>query len=375
MHLLSRLLFFCLGLVAASPLWASEKDGRLDIYWVDSEGGGSTLIVTPANESVLIDTGNPGGRDAKRIVDVARAAGLTRIDYVVLTHFHRDHFGGGAEIAQELPVGTIFERELPKGDPDGNAVSTFPVQIKPWTEIAAKRVRLAPGVVIPLKSSAGPVADGSPTDGTKGAGRSARPLPLQLRCLAADQHFVQPASDAPSNAKPLAADNTEKTIKPSDNDNSAVFLLSFGAFRFFDGGDLTWNFEAKLVSPVNLVGPVDVYQTNHHGLDVSNNPLLVRALDPHVVVMNNGARKGGQPGTFATIKSLPHLQAWYQMHRSFNVPEEENAKPEYIANLAEPLPPESCTAHIIKLSVAPDGQSYTVELPANHHARTYKTRL
>ena len=59
-------------------------------------------MVTPAGEGVLIDTGNPGGRDPGRIIEAAKAAGLAKIDYVLLTHFHGDHFGGGAEVAQVL---------------------------------------------------------------------------------------------------------------------------------------------------------------------------------------------------------------------------------------------------------------------------------
>ncbi|HEX7652536.1 MAG TPA: MBL fold metallo-hydrolase, partial [Verrucomicrobiae bacterium] len=79
------------------------------IYWCDSEGGGSTLIVTPAGESVLIDTGNPGGRDSARIVKVIKeTAHLERLDHLIVTHLHIDHFGGAAEIAEALPVGNVW---------------------------------------------------------------------------------------------------------------------------------------------------------------------------------------------------------------------------------------------------------------------------
>src|SRR5436190_2402477 len=79
---------------------AGPADKTLDIYWVDSEGGGSTLVVTPAGESVLIDSGNPGGRDSRRILHVAaEVASLKKIDCLVTTHFHIDHFGGAAELS------------------------------------------------------------------------------------------------------------------------------------------------------------------------------------------------------------------------------------------------------------------------------------
>src|SRR6476619_7396902 len=113
------LVFGALWLASAETAWASQKDKTLDIYWGDSEGGGSTLIVTPNDESVLIDTGNPGGRDPTRIAAAAKAAGLAKIDYVLITHWHSDHFGGAAEVAQLLPIGTIYQRAIPEEDPDG----------------------------------------------------------------------------------------------------------------------------------------------------------------------------------------------------------------------------------------------------------------
>lgn len=356
---LPRLVAGAVALAAAcvGQTRADQQTKTLDVYWVDSEGGGSTLLVTPAGESVLIDTGNPGGRDPGRIITAAKAAGLTKIDYVLLTHFHGDHFGGGAEVAQVLPFGTIYQRAIPAGDPDGRAQSSFQVQIKGWKEIAAKREALAPGVSVPLKSA--------------GAGAPR----IELRCLAADQKFVEPTAAQAKTRNPLTGSVAAKPVDKSDNANSAVFLLSFGAFRLFDGGDLTWNLEEKLVTPANLVGTVDVYQTNHHGLGVSNNPILVQSLEPTVVVMNNGPQKGGEAASFAAIRSAKSVQATYQVHESFKSPA-DNAAAEFIANRGNLVGAEAakCEANVIKLMVAPDGKSYTVSVPSTGHARTYKTK-
>src|SRR3954471_11480964 len=95
---------------AAASLRAGPADKRLDIYWIDAEGGGATLIVTPAGESVLVDTGNPGPRDAGRIHKVAtEQAKLTQIDYLVTTHYPADHFGGAADLAKLMPVRTVYD--------------------------------------------------------------------------------------------------------------------------------------------------------------------------------------------------------------------------------------------------------------------------
>ena len=347
-------------LACAVPSSVSRADGKsktLDVYWIDSEGGGSTLIVTPANESVLIDTGNPGGRDAGRIVAAAKAAGLKKIDYVLLTHFHLDHFGGAAEVAQQLPFGAIYQRMIPEGDPDGRAPSTFPLLIKPFREIVAKREQLSPGVVVPLKE-----AEGTPS--------------LSLVCLAADQKFVEPTSEQRQRKNALTGTFPSKNTDRSDNANSAVFVLSFGGFRFMNSGDLSWNLEEKLVTPYNLVGLVDVYQTSHHGLAVSNHPVVLQTVKPTVVVMNNGPYKGGEAGSFTAIRSSNSVEAIYQVHRSQNVPSEENSPAEFIANDNDFKGADAakCPANVIKMTVAADGRSYTLSVPSTGHSKTYRTR-
>lgn len=155
----------------------------------------------------------------------------------------------------------------------------------------------------------------------------------------------------------------------SDNAKSMGFILSYGDWRFLDLGDLTWNIEYKLVHPSDKIGPVDVFQVNHHGLEISNNPVLLQTVKPRVAVFNNGARKGGQPSVTATLRRIPEVQAIYQLHRNVTVGAQENTDPEYIAN-----PDEKCQGESIKLSVAPDAKSYTLTVGSTGKPKKYETR-
>jgi beta-lactamase superfamily II metal-dependent hydrolase len=327
------------------PLLTHAQTRTLDIYWVDVEGGAATLIVTPAGESILIDSGNPGGRDADRIYKAAQAAGLKRIDYLVTTHFHIDHYGGAAELSRKIPIGTIYDKGIPQvlqEDPK------FAERIQEYKDIKAKRLMIGRGAEINLKKA-------------KGA------QPLKFQFLGADQQFMDASGKGPSTA---GCDQVpDKAPDKSDNANSTVMLLQYGPFRFFDGGDLTWNVEKTLVCPVNRLGKVDVFQVNHHGLDQSNHPLLVQALQPTVAVMGNGTTKGCGPQTTTTLKNTPSVQAVYQAHKNLREDSQYNTADAYIANLEA-----DCDGNYIKMSVAPDGKNYTVSIPAKGQSQTYATR-
>jgi len=342
-------LILALAGVIAGPVAAeaAKKDKRLEVYWVDVEGGAATLIVTPAGESILVDAGFPGGRDAGRIHKVAtEVAGLRKIDHLVVTHYHLDHFGGVAELADLMPVGVLYEHGLDSAPEDERSDP----RLEPFQKAkVGRRVVVRPGDEIVLAQVMGAAS-------------------VRFRFLAASQKIATEADGARPNA--AACDEArEKEADPSDNANSLAMMLEQGRFRLFDGGDLTWNVEGRLVCPADHVGRVDVLQSSHHGVDSSNNPVLVKTLAPTVVVVNNGPKKGGERESLTTFVSTPSVKATYQLHR--NVREGSlNTAPERIANLEE----ATCAGEYVKLSVEPSGKSYTVSVPRTRHRRSFEVK-
>ena len=292
---------------ATQPAHAQAKSNHLLIYSIDVEGGQATLLVAPSGASLLVDTGWPGnnGRDADRIQAAMHDAGITKIDHVLITHFHTDHVGGVPNLVERIPVGEFLDHGENREDSDitrhDYAAYLKAIQGKP------RRI-VHPGDTISIPG-------------------------LSTIVLAADgEHITQVPGIQPV-PNPWCASEPKWELDTTENPRSAGILVRYGKFRFLDLGDLTKAKEIPLVCPDNKIGTVDLYLVDHHGMNLSNARAFVDAIHPRVAIMNNGAHKAGSPEAWQTVHDSPGLKDLYMLHTAEGSDAAHNSAAPLIANL------------------------------------------
>ncbi len=280
----------------------------LDIYVIDVEGGNATLFVTPAHDSLLIDTGNAGAvasvRDAGRILDAMKDAGVQQIDHLIITHWHGDHFGGLAELASKTTIKEFIDHG-PNVQP-GELADNFLKNTYPGLYAKAKHTVAKPGDKIAMTG-------------------------LDVRVVASAGETIKTPLPGAGKANPYCAN-----YKPGENNaedpQSVGIHVAFGKFRTVHLGDLTKNKEFELMCPTNRIGTVDVLLGLHHGQASSNSEVAVYAMHPRVAIMNDGTRKGGEPDVMKTVHSSPGLEDLWQLHFSLLSGQEYSVPGMFIAN-------------------------------------------
>ena len=319
----------------------------LQIYFIDVIGGAATLIITPQGETILVDSGwyTEDARDAKRIFEAH--PGLKQIDYYITTHWHRDHFGAIGHLSEMIPIRQSYDRGIPESFPEDEEHFQFLIERYKKATRGESKI-LSPGNLVHLKQSPG------------------KPK-IEIQCVAANRKVIP--SMAYSCTNDFCNANTPRPKDTSDNSNSIALKLSYGDFEFFLGGDITWNIEYDLVCPDNRVGQIDLYMVNHHGFDISNNPVFLKSIDPTAAVFCNGPKKGCKPKVVADLRALPNMKAIYQLQRNVNASEEENTSIELIAN---PDPEKS--GQNIKATVSEDTKSFSIIIGKEGKERKFECR-
>jgi len=337
--MMRKIFLLIVGLLLSVPLHAA---GKLAIYFIDVEGGQATLFVAPSGKSMLVDTGWPdaGGRDADRIAAAAKQAGVTRIDYLVITHYHMDHVGGVPQLAERLPVGTYVDH--------GRSVETDKESNDLFHAYVQARDRASHLIVR--------AGDRIPVEG------------IDVRVVSSSGQTISRPLAGAGDGNPLCTATKPRELDPSENAQSIGMMISYGKFRVIDLGDLTWNKELQLACPDNKLGTVDVYLSTHHGSEESNSPAIVHALKPRVAITNNGATKGGSAEALSTIRSSPGIEDVWQLHYAENAGKQNNAPEPFIANVDQ-----DNKVSWIKLEAQEDG-GFTVTNSRNGKTKTYPPR-
>jgi competence protein ComEC len=341
-------------LACVSVCDAAQHADTLDIYFIDVEGGQSTLLVTPDRQSFLIDTGYaslgqqdavPGdpakARDANRIVAAAHDAGVKQIDYLMITHFHPDHDGGVTELSKLMPIRHFIDHETLSPDAAKDAGTKAAYERYLEVRKGLPHIVPKPGDRLPLSGVQAVVVssdNATLTQPLPGAGAT------NSRCGSA----ATPPRDT------------------AENPRSTGVVISLGKFRFLDVGDLTGQPLFNLACPRSLVGPVDVYLVAHHGGPDVADPALFAAFQPRVAVMNNGLKKGGAKNTYEALHHVDGLADVWQLHAS-EAAADQNFSADHIANLDE------TTGHWIKLSAHADG-SFQVVNERTGKGQTYPAK-
>lgn len=286
---------------------AQTSTGHLLIYAVDVEGGQATLLVSPSGASMLVDTGWPenNGRDAERIAAAMKDAGITKIDHVLITHFHNDHVGGVPNLVEHVQVGEFLDHGENREDSDITR-HDYAAYLK---AIDGKPRRVVhPGDTIEIPG-------------------------LSVLVLTADGEHIAAVPGVKPTANPYCASEPKWDLDATENPRSTGVLVRFGKFRFLDLGDLTKAKEIPLVCPENRIGTVDLYLVNHHGFNQSNAKAFVDAVHPRVAIMDNGAHKAGSPEAWQTVHESPGLEDLWMLHTAEGSDAAHNSADPLIANL------------------------------------------
>jgi competence protein ComEC len=318
---------------------ATPSGKSLQIYFIDVEGGQSTLVVSPSGESLLIDTGWPGyeGRDADRILAAAHHAGVTKLDYVLITHYHRDHVGGVPQLVDGVKVDTFLDHGPNLED---SAVTRTDYAAYEKAIAGHAHVIVKPGWGIPIKG-------------------------IEVKVLsAAGDHITGPLPGA-GEANSYCASEPAADADATENARSVGVLVTYGRFRFLDLGDLTKKKEIELACPNNLLGTVDLFLVTHHGADLSNPKALDWALHPRAAVIDNGPRKGSSPAAWQIVHDSPGLEDLWQLHYAEESDKAHNVPDEHIANVKE-----NCEGKYLKVTAETDG-TFTITNGRTGLQKTY----
>ena len=331
--------FFAYALLLAFSAWTLAAKG-LEIYFIDVEGGQSTLFVAPSGETILMDTGYGGfnHRDPERIAAAAKAAGVKKIDYLLISHYHADHVGGVYDVANKFPIRNFIDH-----GPNTETDKDSQIRFNMYSSFSEKgnHIVAKPGDTIPIKG-------------------------VDIRVLASNGDTLAAALPGAGQPNPECSSyRPDPDEGVGENQRSLGIVITYGSFRILDLGDLTSSREFSLVCPANKIGTVDVFVSSHHMGKAANTPQLVHAIHPKVAISNNGPRKGGAPAAWQMLHDARGLMDIWQLHYAIDAGKDHNSPDTFLANIDE-----QCEGKWLRLTAEKDG-SFKIYNSRNKYEKAY----
>lgn len=295
--LAAALLAAALALPVSTLAGAWPRDQALRVAFLDVGQGDAAIVRFAGDRFWLVDAG-PAGRtgDAgeRAIVPALRALGARRLEAIVITHAHLDHYGGLLSVLEEIPADRVI---LPPGATE-DADSMWQAAL---AKVASRRIPVS-------IAGAGEAIEGY--------------APVAIAVLAPGRPVVR-IPPAPPPVSPVAQDSPEATARapayprssprdaamsaprpaqiPSTNETSLVLRLSLGATDVLLTGDAErWSEERQTEREVEA----EILKVGHHGSLSSTHGRWLSRVHPRLAVISCAARnRYGHPAP-ATVGRL-----------------------------------------------------------------------
>jgi competence protein ComEC len=213
-------------------------DDVLTIYHLDVGQADSTVLVTPEDETVVVDTGN-WLQEGQTVLEYLDAIGVEHIDHLVATHAHADHIGGHAEIIEQFEtehdgIGFVYDSGVP------HTTQTYADYI----------------------------------DAVDAYGH--------------DLLVVEEGEQLPVAGVDVFALNPPAGDSGDDIDYNCVALqVEYDGVTHLMTGDAGSDAEQRMVSEWGTRLPSDIYQVGHHGSSTSSSEPFVETVDPDIAVASS----------------------------------------------------------------------------------------
>ncbi len=205
------------------PLYNSN----LEVVMFDVGEADSMLISTPSKKvNILIDTGR--GIDINNIIIYLKSIGISKLNYLIITHGDEDHIGGALYLIDNFKVDNVI---LNKGD---------------YTELEVE-------LIIHLKNK--------------------------------NIKYTNNINKIPLLGSYMYLLNTKKFS--NENDNSIVTYFEYQKYKFLFMGDSSSKTEEYLINNYNLTN-ISFLKVGHHGSNTSSSPLFINKITPKVSLISVG---------------------------------------------------------------------------------------